>query len=123
MKLYNATGHPLYLYRKEPLRETPRLMLSIFPTLVPDPEHDLRDTGVCVGIKVNEDLVDVPLMLVRYSGIRQIPAQQEGVGYIVDGEIAHAGSELGRTDFYIPVDYEPSHQGKGIGFRKLGRLA
>lgn len=121
MKMFNASGKPLYLYKGDEDKPS----LSIYETIMPMIDRQLVDTGLGVGFDVLDETVDVPLALVKYKMIMGVPPVRDGVGYIVNYELAHAGEAIGRTDFYLPVDIVNInvHAGRGIGFRKVGRLA
>jgi len=120
MKIFNASGRPVYLYRG--LNKNPSL--SIYETIMPMIDRQLVDTGLQVGFDVLDETMEVPLCLVQYKAVMGMPAQRDGVGYIVNYETAHAADAVGRTDCYLPVDLVGVniHTGRGIGFQKLGRL-
>lgn len=119
MKLYNASGHPLYLYQG--LDAKPKL--GIYATMVPLVDRQVVDTGLSIGMEVLDEEFDVPLTIVKYRALMGMPTQKDGTGYIVSYEVAHAADALGRTDCFLAVDEVSAHQGAGIGFQKLGRLA
>lgn len=65
------------------------------------------------------DQVDVPLTGVAESQVINLPARADGVGYIVDRDVARAS---GRRDCYFPMD-EVCQDGQVIGYLGLGRFS
>lgn len=119
MKVFNASGRPIYLYRG--LNANPSL--SIHQTMMPMIDRQLVETGLSIGVEVLDEEFEVPLTLVKYRAIMGMPPQRDGVAHVVSYEVAHAAEALGRTDCYLPVDLVSVHVGAGVGFQRFGRLA
>ena len=119
MKIFNASGHPLYLYRGVSADPS----LSIYQTMMPMVDRQLVDTGLSIGVEVLDETVEVPLTLVKYRALMGMPDQKDGTGYVVSYEVAHAAEAIGRTDCYLAVDPVAVHKGRGLSFQRFGRLA
>ncbi len=70
---------------------------------------------------IYEDGVAIPMAVVTYGDIYNLPEEKPGVFYIVSLLVAIHAKD--RKDLLFPVDLVRNNYGEIIGCRKLGRLS
>lgn len=64
---------------------------------------------------------EVPVMIYRYASVDDLPAEQEGVRYVVSQLVLDFAQD--RTDLLTPTELVRDAQGNVIGCRALARRA
>lgn len=61
----------------------------------------------------------IPLMQAQWGAVTDLPAEQDGVLYIVSALVANAAKEQGRNDCVCPAQFVRNEQGQIIGAKAL----
>lgn len=106
MKIVNATPHAIVLLSKDGVEQDPKTKTFSAPAEAVKALKKIEPAGILPRVAMSNspagEIDGFPVEAVVYGDIEGLPAQADGVVYIVSGLVAAAAAAAGRSDCYAP---------------------